>query len=206
MNLLPVRFLPAARTTAWNSGSSCGCWACRGRRAAGAPVCSPPWRWPTPGATLGSARHPPTRATASTCECPRNFPFFCHFDSACAIRLVIHLTKFNIRRASHDSFFFLFLSVFSYQTRLTRENLEDLPFFFCLSASEDFATGRAGRKLHFRCFANFLEFRTVTIDRWNFSPRNLEFRPFDVERNLLVLDGARCTTSGHFWINELSIR
>lgn len=31
---------------------------------------------------MGSARHPPTQATASTCECPRNFPFFRHFDSA----------------------------------------------------------------------------------------------------------------------------
>lgn len=100
MNLLPV-CLPAARTTAWNSGSSCGCWACRGRRAEEAPVCSPPWRWPTPGATLGSARHPPTRATASTCECPRNFPFFRHFDSACAIRLVIHLTT-SLDRSTLD--------------------------------------------------------------------------------------------------------
>lgn len=116
--------LPAARTTAWNSGSSCGCWACRARRAARAPVCSPPWRWPSPGATLGLARHPPTRATASTCECPRNFPFFRHFDSACAIRLVIHPTTLT---TSTELLSILRIELY--------ENLEDLSFFLSVSLS-----------------------------------------------------------------------
>lgn len=75
--------LPVARTTGWNFGTSGDRWACRVRRAAGEPVCLPPWRGgqrqsPVRATLWGSARHPPPKpATASTCFTLRlRFPLF----------------------------------------------------------------------------------------------------------------------------------
>lgn len=76
-------------------------------------------------------------------------------------------------------FFFLFFSQFSNSAN-TRENLEDLSFFLSLGRISRQVVGRS--QVALSLFREFLEFRTVTIDSWHFSPRNLEFRPFDVDR------------------------